>query len=234
MRPPRQLEKQTKRPSAADGLLAPESRVSAVLKRLRSAIAAVKRPGEEDSDFDRALAVLQTLAEKEGIPIAIIGGMAAIQHGHPRGTHDIDVVVAKQHLDSIIRVAPQYGIKVIWHAPDGWHKLRYEGVNIEIVPEGGKPSQHAPTTVPSPKQLGVGSGSDYASLEGWVETKISSGRLFDHADVVEVLKRTDPKAIAKTREYLVRIHRKYVRLFDEFVSKAEEEKDQERQRGGPR
>ena len=49
-------------------------------------MAAVNRLGEENSEFDRALDVLKNLSQKEGIPIAIVGGMAAIQHGYERLT----------------------------------------------------------------------------------------------------------------------------------------------------
>ena len=156
---------------------------------------AVKRPGDEGSKYDKALAVLGSLSRKEGIPIAIVGGLAAIKHGYERNTKDIDVVVSKQHLDSIVRVAPNYGVKVIWHAPNGWHKLSYEGVVIDIVPEGGKPSRHASTTIPGPRVLGVQKGMNYASLEGWVVTKLISGRRQDQADVVQVLKQIGPESV---------------------------------------
>ena len=204
------------------------------LKKLERLVAAVKRPGEENSEFDKGLEVLKTLSQKEGIPIAIVGGMAAIHHGYERLTRDIDVVVAQKHLDTILRVAPKYGIKVIWHDPQGWHKLSFEGVRIEIVPEGGKAKKDAPTTIPGPKQLGVAAGSDYANLEGWVETKLSSGRGLDRADVIQVLKRIDSKTIAKVRRYIKGVHTIYLRLFDELHKTAEEEKEQERERGGPR
>ena len=99
--------------------------VSALVTKLGRLIAAVKRPGEENSEFDRAIEVLRTLSRKEDIPIAIVGGMAAIKYGYERFTQDLDVVVAKKHLDTLIRVAPNYGIKVIWSDPEGWHKFEY-------------------------------------------------------------------------------------------------------------
>lgn len=211
-----------------------DTRISLAWARLGRLIAAVKRPGEENSEFDQALDVLKILSQKEGIPIAIIGGLGAIKYGYERNTKDIDVVVAQQHLDSIIRVAPIYGIKVIWSDPHGWHKFSFAGVRIEIIPEGGRPSKTAHTTIPGPRQLGVTQGLEYAQLAGWVETKIISGRRFDQADVVQVLKKTDPEAITTIREHLARVHRTYVRLFDEFCTAAEEEKEQERECGGPR
>lgn len=209
-------------------------KVSAAWAKLGRVIAAVTHPGEKNSEFDRVLDVLKDLARKEGIPIAIIGGMAAIKHGYKRYTHDVDVVIARQHLDTIVRVAPRYGIKIIWHDPHGWHKFEYEDVRIGIVPEGDKPRNDAPTTIPSPQQLGVSEGSDYASLEGWIETKLSSGRAQDRADIIYVLKKTDPTTIDKIREHIDQVHSLYLRLFNELIIAAEEEKQQETERGGPR
>jgi hypothetical protein len=212
----------------------PVINISTALAKLERLIAAVDRPGQENSEFDQALGVLEELSCKEGIPIAIIGGMTAIKYGYQRYTKDIDVVVAQPHLDTLIRAAPTYGIKVIWHDPRGWHKFEYEGVRIEVVPEGAKPNKNAPTTIPGPGQLGVSEGSGYASIEGWIETKLGSGRRQDEADVVQVLKKTDPATIAKIREHITTVHSVYLRLFDELATAAEEEKEQEAERGGPR
>jgi len=211
-----------------------DTRVSIALAKLRRLIAAVNRPGEENSEFDRILDVLKTLSQKEAIPIAIVGDIAAIRHGYERLTNDVDVVIGRQFLDSIIRVAPQYGIKVIWQDPHGWHKLEYEGVRIEVVPEGAKPNKDAPTTIPGPSQLGVPDGLGYASLEGWMETKLGAGRRQDQADVVQVLKKLNPAAIASVRAHIAGVHAIYLRLFEELLVAAGEEKQQEQERGGSR
>lgn len=209
-------------------------RLSAAFAKLGRLIAAVHYPGQENSEFDRVLDVLKALSRKEGIPIAIVGGMAAIKYGYERYTKDIDVVVAQRYLDTLMRVAPSYGIKVIWHDPKGWHKLEYQGVRIEVVPEGAKPNKDAPTTIPGPRQLGVLEGMDYASLEGWIETKLGSDRRQDQADVVRVLKKTDPAIIETARAHIAQVHSLYLRRFDELAAAAEEEKQQEAERGGPR
>src|SRR6266446_8227658 len=125
-------------------------------------VAAVKGHEVQESKFARALATLNALSRKEGIPLAIVGGLAAIHHGYERFTRDIDIVVRSRNLDILVRVAPQYGIKVIWNDPDGWHKLQCEGVPIDIVPEGRKPRKDAPVAIPSPEQLGVREGTGYA------------------------------------------------------------------------
>ncbi|MGH7223601.1 MAG: hypothetical protein ACRELF_10260, partial [Gemmataceae bacterium] len=151
-----------------------------------------------------------------------------------RYTKDIDGVGAQGYLDTVIRVAPIYGIKVIWHDPHGWHKLEYQGVRIEVVPEGAKPNKDAPTTIPNPRRLGVSEGLGYASLEGWIETKLGSGRAQDRADIIQVLKKADPATIETARAHLAQVHCLYPRRFDELAAAAEEEKQQEAERGGPR
>ena len=116
---------------------------------LERMVAAVKGQEVQESKFAKALATLKTLSRQEGIPLAIVGGLAAIHHGYERFTKDIDVVVRSGNLDILTRVAPQYGIKVIWNDPEGWHKLQCEGVPIDVVPEGRKPRKDAPTAIPS-------------------------------------------------------------------------------------
>ena len=133
-----------------------------VMVNLERMVAAVKGQEVPESKFTKALATLRTLSRKEGIPLAIVGGLAAIHHGYERFTKDIDVVVRSGNLDILTRVAPHYGIKVIWKDPEGWHKLQCEGVSIDVVPEGRKPRKDAPTAIPGPEQLGVREGAGYA------------------------------------------------------------------------
>src|SRR5436305_14095029 len=151
---------------------------------LERVVAAVKGQEAQESKFARALATLQTLSRKEGIPLAIVGGLAAIHHGYERFTKDIDVVVRSGNLAILTRVAPQYGIKVIWNDPDGWHKLQCEGVSIDVVPEGRKPRKDAPAAIPGPEQLGVRAGAGYAGAAGSMATKRGSSRVQARADAV--------------------------------------------------
>jgi hypothetical protein len=201
------------------------------LADLERVVAAVKGEREQESTIARALTVLKSLSRKEAIPLAIVGGLGTIHHGYERLTKDIDVVVPKEHLDIITRIAPKYGIKVIWKDPEGWHKLLLDGVNIDVVPEGGKARKDAPTTIPSPRQLGVPEGAGYARLAGWMETKLSSYRVQDKADVVRVMKTTARGVLARARGQIARVHQLYLRRFDELLSAAAEERNQERERG---
>jgi hypothetical protein len=202
------------------------------LVALERMVAAVKGDEIQESKFGRVLEILETLSRKEVIPLAIVGGLAAIHHGYERFTKDIDIVVRSSNLDVLARVAPHYGIKVIWKDPDGWHKLQCEGVAIDVVPEGRKPRKDAPTSIPSPEQLGVRKGAGYAGIAGWMETKLGSFRLQDQADVVQVIKLTNASALRRIRKHLEKVHAIYLSRFDELQSAAKEEREQERERGG--
>ena len=202
------------------------------LENLERIVAAVKGEEPSESKFAKALTTLETLSRKEGISMAIVGGLAAIHHGYQRFTKDIDVVVQSRDLDILTRVAPQYGIKVIWKDPDGWHKLQCEGGPIDVVPEGRKPRKDAPTAIPNPKQLGVREGAGYAGIAGWMETKLGSYRVQDRAEVVQVLKGTTPATLKKIRKHLGKAHAVYLQRFEELLEAAREEQEQERERGG--
>ncbi len=229
MSSPREQLKE-RRPRLA-GEIAVVAEALATLERL---VAAVRRQGQRESKFTWTLSVLTTLSRKEGFPLAIIGDLGAIHHGYERFTKDINVVVPKRQLDVIVRVVPKYGIKVVWHDPHGWHKLQYEGVAIDIVPEGGKPREDAPTTIPGPRALGVPEGTNYASLAGWIETKLGSNRIQDRADVVQVMKATAATVLGKVRKSISKVHSLYLQRFDDLLAEATEEKKQEKERGGPR
>ena len=206
--------------------------VAAAMVNLERMVAVVKGQDARESKFARALATLEDLSRKEGIPLAIVGGLAAIHHGYERFTNDIDVVVRSRNLDILTRVAPQYGIKVIWKDPDGWHKLQCEGVSIDVVPEGRKPRKDAPTSIPGPEQLGVRKGAGYATLGGWMETKLGSCRVQDRADVVQIIKGATAANLRKIRKHLAKAHALYLQRFDELLTIAKEETEQERERGG--
>jgi hypothetical protein len=182
----------------------------------------------EENRFSRALEALQRLAVAEGIPVAIVGGLGAIRYGYPVATQYIDVAIGREHLEKLVRVAPQYGFRVAWEGKSGWHTLTHGDVEINVVPGGGKARDTAPTTIPGPATLGVSQGLGYASLPGWLELKPSSGREKDRAQVVEVLKKTLPDAIQEARQHLASVHKDYLALFDQLRQKALDEVEQEK------
>ena len=110
--------------------------------------------------------------------------------------------------------------------------MQCEGVPIDVVPEGRKPRNDAPTAIPSPEKLGVREGAGYAKLGGWIETKLGACRVQDRADVVQIIKVTTPTTLRRIRKHLGKTHALYVQRFDELLATAKEEKEQERERGG--
>jgi len=183
--------------------------------------------GSESNRFSRALEAIQRIADNEGFPVAIVEGLGAIHYGYPAATQDIDLAVGQADLDRLIRCAPRYGFKIARESSSGWHTLVHGDVEINVIPQGGKANDRAPTTIPGPVAMGVASGLDYARIESWMELKISSGRQKDRAHVVEVLKLASAETIARIARHLAAVHPAYQATFSELLVQAEEEKRQE-------
>jgi hypothetical protein len=66
-----------------------------------------------------------------------------------------------------------------------------------------------------------------------METKLGSYRVQDRADVVQVMKVAAPATLTRIRKQLGKVHPIYPRRFDEMLQAAREEREQERERGGP-
>ena len=220
-------------PAAASPSLSPElSAGAALLQRGSESIRAVT--AAESNRFTRAFEALNRLAHADEIPLAIVGGLAAIHFGYPAITEDIDIVVSKDDLDRLLVDAPQYGFKVKWRSTTGWHTLAFEDVEINIVPEGGKARDSSPTTIPGPRALGVSAGLTFSDLPGWIELKLSSGRAKDRTHVVEVLKNPDDAKISAIRKHTAGVHAQYATLLDQLIAEADDEKRQEHERGKQR
>jgi hypothetical protein len=200
----------------------------AILARGAESVRAVM--ASEENRFTRALADLRRLANAEHIPLAIVDGLAAILYGYPAATQDIDIAVGREDLEKLVRAAPRFGLKVAWEAASGWHTLTHGDVEINVVPEGAKARNTSPTTIPGPVQLGVQQGLEYASLPGWIEHKLSSGRQKDRAHVVEVMKKTSDDQLQLARNHLAAVHQQYLELFDQLLAEPKEEREQENQR----
>ena len=188
----------------------------------------------EPNRFTRAFEALNRLAHAEGIPLALVGGLAAIHFGYPAITEDIDLVVAKDDLERLLADAPHYGFKTKWRSATGWHTLAFEDVEINIVPEGRKARDSSPTTIPGPRALGVVVGLSYSDLAGWIELKLSSARAKDRTHVVEVLKTLSDDQIVEIRQKIASVHAQYAALLDQLITDADEEKRQEHERGRQR
>jgi hypothetical protein len=107
-----------------------------------------------------------------------------------------------------------------------------QGVSIDVVPGGRKPRKDAPAAIPGPEQLGIREGAGYAVIAGLMETKLGSYRVQDRADVVQGIKVTSAAAWRRIRRHLGNAHPIYLQRFEELLAAAQEEKEQERERGG--
>jgi hypothetical protein len=192
-----------------------------------------KGKGEKKSrrDYADALEALHTLAEKENIPIAVRGGVAAIYHGYERYAADTDIVVSAQDFDRIVKVCYKYGFEIKSCNPTGMHVLSYNGFKIKVIEEGKFTGDVSDLThIPSPAELGVTSGLQFVALEKWVHLKLASARAQDFADIVEVLKKKNPAEIQAIEGYLMNVSLRYAQKFTELVEAAEREKAQELRR----
>ena len=195
-----------------------------------ASVSAVMSSSSPENRFTRALTALEELATLEKIPIAIVGGLAAIRYGYPAVTEDIDIAVGRADLQGLITKAVEYGFRVAWKADSGWHTLEFGDVEINVVPEGGRAKNDAPTTIPGPVAMGVTSGIDYADLPHWVELKISSNRRKDQTHIIEVLKTHPPAVASLIEQHLAGVHADYALRFQELAAEAEQERKQENDR----
>ena len=198
---------------------------------MRASVAAVRGGKNVDNEFGRVIAALAELAQRRQLPVAVVGGLAAIHHGYPAVTEDVDVVIAREDLERILVVAPEHGFRIAWRSDSGWHTLMFGDIEINVIPAGGRPRDDASTVVPEPGDLGVREGLDFADLAGWVELKIASGRRKDLTHVVEVLKVTEPGEVDRIRGRLRSVEALYAETFETLVADAEREREQERGRG---
>jgi hypothetical protein len=183
----------------------------------------------EGNRYSEAIESLREMAEEEGIPIAVIGGVATVYHGYERYTKDMDIAVSADDFDQVIRTCYKYGFELGTPLnPRGINTLWYNGLEIELLQEGMFSGDKTnPTALPSPQELGVTSGLGFVDLELWARLKLSANRIKDDADIVEVLKGKGPEEIKKISDYMDKFNPNYARKFQELLHRAMDEKRRE-------
>ena len=150
---------------------------------------------EESSAVQLALHKIATRLKEGGISYAVVGGLALSQHGYPRFTDDVDILVTEEGLrqihatlDGLGYLPPFTGSK---HLRDTELGVKIEFLVAGQFPGDGKPK---PIAFPDPDQAGFETdGVRYIKLPQLVELKLASGmtsagRLKDLADVQELIK----------------------------------------------
>jgi hypothetical protein len=190
----------------------------------------LKKPqGIRGNRYYRAVQSLRELAEEEGIPIAVIGGVAAVFHGYERFTQDLDIVVSVQDFHKIIKVCYKYGFEIESYNPTGMHEISYNGLPIEVLEEGmfaGDPKD--PIAMPSPTELGVTQGLEFVPLEKWVRLKLSGKRSQDYTDIINVFKSKTSEEHQDTEDYLRDFNPEYAQKFRELAETAQLEKERQK------
>ncbi len=162
-----------------------------------------------------ALRRLTQRLDAEGIPYALLGGLALAEHGYPRLTEDIGLLLAPSELARFRQRLEGRGYRPAFSGAKKTFRDTKTGVRIEIVTAGEYPGDGLPKPVafPDPTTPGVTveiDGVHVVTLEKLIELKLASGmsaphRLRDLADVQDLITRLKlPLALADRLDPSVR------------------------------
>ena len=158
----------------------------------------------------RLYSTLRRLTQRlnvEGIPYTLLGGLALAEHGYPRLTEDIDLLLTPSGLERFRQQLVGRGYRPAFSGAKKTFRDTETGVRIEIVTAGEYPGDGLPkpVTFPDPTAPGVTveiEGIRVVTLEKLIELKLASGmsaphRLRDLADVQDLIVRLKlPLALA--------------------------------------
>lgn len=146
-----------------------------------------------------ALRRLTQRLDAEGIPYALLGGLALAEHGYPRLTEDVDLLITPSGLGRFRQRLVGREYQPAFSGAKKMFRDTETGVRIEIVTTGEYPGDGLPKPVafPDPADPGVTvemEGVRVVALEKLIELKLASGisaphRLRDLADVQDLIVR---------------------------------------------
>jgi hypothetical protein len=151
----------------------------------------------------------------EGISYALLGGLALGEHGYPRLTQDIDLLLSPAGLAHFRERLVGRGYRPAFEGAQKTFRDNETGVRIEIVTAGEYPGDGLPKPVafPDPAQPGVAvevEGIRVIALEKLMELKLASGQSAPHrrrdlADVQDLIQaRGLPAELAERLDASVR------------------------------
>ncbi|HVO51118.1 MAG TPA: hypothetical protein VMV60_09015 [Thermoanaerobaculia bacterium] len=148
----------------------------------------------------RTLRSLASRLDAEGIPYAILGGMALNIHGFVRETVDVDVLLTRESLERFRERLVGRGYVPAFAGALKSFRDGETGVRIDVIAAGDFPGDGKPKDIAFPAPAGIAierGGIRVVPLETLIELKLASGlsaehrRLVDLADVqrtIEALK----------------------------------------------
>ena len=171
---------------------------------------------ESEAFFGGHGAVHQTLRalverlDAEGIPYAILGGMALNIHGFIRETVDVDVLMSRESLDRFHERLVGRGYVPAFPGARKSFRDAETGVRIDVITAGDFPGDGLPKEIafPEPSRVGVDRGGiRVIPLEGLLELKLASGLSAEHrrhVDLADVQRAIE--ALKLARELGERLH----------------------------
>jgi len=193
-----------------------------------SLLEGLRRDMAHSRDVAAALAGLQKVFAREGIPFAVIGALAIRRHGYVRHTEDIDIVTTP---DGLARIHDRLvGRGLVARGPGLRKQLRDTAhkVDLDVLQAGehaGAPG--SPVRYPPPDAPEYAMGSDgirYATLPALLAFKIASGiwgkRPRDLADAQELI-----KANSLAEDYASNLPEALRERFKGLVRASREERD---------
>jgi hypothetical protein len=137
--------------------------------------------------------------DAEGIAYGLLGGLALAEHGYPRLTEDIDLLLTPAGLEHFRLRLVGRGYRPAFNEATKTFRDTETGVRIEVITAGEYPGDGLPKPVAFPDPATPGIAEDKAgvrvvTLEKLIELKLASGmsashRLRDLADVQDLITR---------------------------------------------
>lgn len=167
----------------------------------------------KSGDVHEAMRRISKRLKEEGIPHAIIGGMAVDAHGFARFTSDVDLLTTKEGLERIHQTLVGRGYVPMF--PGARKSLRdvNSGVKVEFITTGEYPGNGKPKPIvfPDPREVAVEiEGHSVIRIEKLIELKLASGidspeRIRDLADVQDLIMALKlPRSLGDTLDASVR------------------------------
>lgn len=163
---------------------------------------------------ETARAVAGRLADKD-IPHLIVGGIAVQEHGYPRATIDVDIVVPDV-LDAVEWLTAELGGPFVRVAGrQDQVEDRRNGVKVDLLPAGRVLKQGC--QVPFPEPTRSLDEPQIVDLEGLISLKLDSWanspakRLRDKADVTELILR---RKLSRDLAVAAAVRRLYLETWD--------------------
>jgi hypothetical protein len=160
-----------------------------------------------------ALRDLTQRLDEASIPYALVGALALGQHGMPRFTVDVDVLITKQGLATFREKYEGLGYVPAFSGATKAFRSTETGVRIDFITTGEYPGDGKPKAVafPDPAVASVEiDGIRVIALERFVELKLTSGmtaahRRKDLADIQALIRGTNlPLELAERLDQSVR------------------------------